>query len=373
VHGLLSKLADLDSSAERGLRVIEFFDQLVIHNADLEGVTRAAAVLAETVAGAMLDQSGEAVVVSPDGGVLATAGPSSHALVQDIRVDESVRGRVWLERATPEDEREWDRLIVERMAQCLATLTARNSTTLQASELGFTDPAILHVLLRKDGSETETARAARLLGFPVGEEVRVLAVHADRSLDRILAKIRKHVTLRVGARSVAAALSSTLAVVIVAAKEIEQFPVSGASVCVGPYVKVEDCRSSWVAARRGVRFSALGGLWPTFITTDELGCLTVLADLSPTEVGSLPDVQAIARLASSKSGSQDITLLDGLGSLTSLRDIAEALHMHHSSVAYRIGHLHEILGYDVRTQDGRYRARTALTLWRLHVCAIPSD
>jgi hypothetical protein len=357
----------LDSSAARGLRVIEFFDQLVIHNADLEAVTRATAVLAETSAGAVLDQSGDAVVVAPDGEVLATAGPNSHALIQDILVDAKVVGRVWLERPAPEDEREWDRLIVERMAQCLATLSARHASSRHSAELGFTDPAVVHVLLRADTLETETARAARLLGFPVGEGVRVVALHAQQELDSTVASIRRHLTLDLGARSVAAALSSSLAVAIVAAKDVQPFKVDNAAVCVGPYVRVEECHSSWAAARRGVRFAALGGRWPSFVTSDELGCLTVLADIPAAVVRKLPDVEAVVRLAAGKIGGSDIALLDGLGSFSSLREIADALHMHHSSVAYRLGHICDFLGYDVRTQDGRYRARTALTLWRLHI------
>ncbi|WP_406300447.1 helix-turn-helix domain-containing protein (plasmid) [Embleya sp. NBC_00888] len=373
MHGLLSKLAGLDSSAERGLRVVEFFDQLVLHRADLEAVTRATAVLAETVAGAVLDQSGDVVVVSPAGRVLATTGPGPHARVHDVIIDTKVVGRVWLERSTPEDEREWDELIVERMAQCLATLTARNVAFRHDLELGFTDPAVLHVLIGDDASETETARAARLLGFRVGEIVRVLAVHADTAIDDSLAAIRTQIATGPGTRSVAAALSSTLAVVIVAAKDIDPLVIPDVTMCIGPPVQIENCRSSWAMARRGVRFSALGGRWPAYTTTDELGCLTVLADLEGDHVAALPDVQAITRIATGKSGSTDLRLLECLGSLNSLRDIAEALHMHHSSVAYRVGHLCKTLGYDVRTQDGRYRARTALTLWRLYVGFTPTD
>jgi len=45
MRGLLSRLASSDSSAERGLQIIEFFDQLVSHRADAEAIARATAVL----------------------------------------------------------------------------------------------------------------------------------------------------------------------------------------------------------------------------------------------------------------------------------------------------------------------------------------
>jgi hypothetical protein len=59
-------------------------------------------------------------------------------------------------------------------------------------------------------------------------------------------------------------------------------------------------------------------------------------------------------------------LLDCLGRFGSIREIAAAQHMHHSSVAYRLAKISEILGYDPRTPQRQYRARTALLLWHLH-------
>jgi len=373
MRGLLSKLAGLDSDAARGLRVIEFFDQLLVHHADLDAVARATAVISEAVTGAVLDDTGEVVVVSPAGDVLATTGPSAHAVVHEVVDDDRIVGRVWLERPAPEHGREWDDLIVERMAQCLATLHARRGVTRRNAELGFTDPAILHVLIRDDESETDVARAARLLGFRVGETVRAIAVHADSAIDESLALIRTHVAVELRARSAAAPLSRTLAAMVVAVEDLNPFPVGHAAVCVGPPVRVERCHSSWAAARRGVRFPALGGRWSACTTSDEIGCVTVLADLDPAHVDRLPDVQAIGRLAAGTNGASDLRLLEGLGHFTSLRDMAEALHMHHSSVAYRCRTLSEALGYDVRSQDGRYRARTALTLWQLHVRVAAPD
>lgn len=367
MHGLLSKLASLDSSAERGLRIIEFFDELVTHHADVDAVTRATAVLSGTVAGTVLDQVGEVVVMSPEGDSLPSKGPGPNALVHDIIIDGTVVGRAWLERPPSDPMREWDDLIVERMAQCLSNLTARQVASQRHSELGFADPAVLHVLINDDASETESARAARLLGFRIGENVRVLAIHANTAIDDSLARIRAHLTSTLQTRSVAAPLSSTLAVVIVAAAEVPTLPFSDIAACIGPVARVENCQVSWASARRGVRFAAVGGRWPTCLTTDELGCVATLADLDPAHVRDLADVKAIAHIAAGKGGTSDLDLLDALGSMTSLRDIAEALHMHHSSIAYRLELLSEALGYEVRTQAGRYRALTALTLWQLHL------
>jgi DNA-binding PucR family transcriptional regulator len=66
------------------------------------------------------------------------------------------------------------------------------------------------------------------------------------------------------------------------------------------------------------------------------------------------------------SGRDDLELLDCLGRFGSIREIASTLHMHHSSVAYRLSKMSDVLGYDPRTPEGQYRARTALLLWHLH-------
>jgi sugar diacid utilization regulator len=103
-----------------------------------------------------------------------------------------------------------------------------------------------------------------------------------------------------------------------------------------------------------------------WILAEDLGCVIALADLDPQQIVSLPDVQAVGDLARSRSGSTDMKLLDQLGRLGSLREVASALHMHHSSVSYRVDRISDQLGFDVRSADGRYRARTAHLLWRLH-------
>jgi sugar diacid utilization regulator len=168
-----------------------------------------------------------------------------------------------------------------------------------------------------------------------------------------------------GRRVVAAAMSATTAVLILAARSTPAaIPGNDLAVCVGPPVPVEHAAQSWHAARRGLRFTSLPSRHWT--TADDLGCLVALADVDPAQVNALPDIQAIARLSGGRSGAGDLALLDCLGRFGSIREIAAAQHMHHSSVAYRFAKISEILGYDPRTPQGQYRARTALLLWHLH-------
>jgi len=365
MRALLTKLAGIDSSAERGLRVIEFFDQLTMHRADIEAVTRATAILAQATAGVILDDAGETCAITAAGALLSRAGPDVGALVSEIVVDDQNVGRAWLDRPEASDGHEWDELIIARMSLALATVYARTRTE-HVHQLGLADPALLHVLIRDSNTEAETARAARLLGFTPGETVYVLAISCAGKIDGPAARMRMTLATATGRRVVAAAMNATTAVLILAAPSAPAAtPGDDLAVCVGPPVPVEQAAQSWHAARRGLRFTSLPGR--PWTTADELGCLVALADMDPAQVNSLPDVQAIGRLSQSRSGRGDLALLDCLGRFGSIREIAAAQHMHHSSVAYRLAKIGEILGYDPRTHEGQYRARTALLLWHLHV------
>jgi PucR C-terminal helix-turn-helix domain len=364
VRGLLNRLSSIDSSAERGLQVIEFFDQLLSHRADAEAVARATAVLSETTAGVIFDEVGEVHVVDSAGRTLDTSGPGPNVLISDIIVDNDPVGRVWLERRDVADGHEWDELITARFALTMAALYSRSYS--DDTQVGLTNPELLHTLLSDQAGEAETARAARLLGFSVGQPVRVLAVHAEGRVEKILPAFRAAVAGATTGRTVAAPMTNDLAVLITAGTAPRTPTPHGIAVCVGPETAIEQCGRSWSQARRGIRFAALRVDPSDWILAEDLGCVIALADLDPQEIMSLPDVRAVGELANSRSGSTDMKILDQLGRQGSLREVATALHMHHSSVAYRVDRISDLLGFDVRSSDGRYRGRTALLLWHLH-------
>ena len=363
MRGLLERLAGVDSSAERGLRVIEFFDELVSHRADAEAVTRATAVLSEATAGAILDEVGEVHVIDSGGRTISSSGPPRSALVHDITVGNEVVGRVWLERDEA-DVREWDELVMARFALTMANLESR--TFRNREQVGLTNAALLHTLLLDNAPETETARAASLLGFKVGQPVRVAAASAwARPVETYLADLRLAVVTAARGRAVAAPIAKSLAVLIFTSGVPGGMLPPGVVACVGPEVPIEQCAHSWSRALRGVRFATHGRRPTRWMDAGDLGCLLAFTDLDSELIMGLPDTQAISRLAHTRDGT-DLEILDEVGRRGSLRDVATALHMHHSSVAYRVDRISEILGFDVRTPEGGYRARTAFLLWNLH-------
>lgn len=372
VRGLLNRLASIDSSAERGLRVIEFFDQLVSHRADAEAVARATAVLAGTIAGVLLDEVGDVYAANPAGRMVDTSGPGPGALISDVVVNNEPIGRVWLERrddaegCEEADGHEWDELIIARLALTMAALHSRSY--LDDTRVGLTNPALLHTLLSAHASESDAARAARLLGFPVGQLVRVLAVSAESGVSAILPALRRVVASTTRCRTVAAPVTNSLGVLITAGRSRPHAPTApGVAVCVGPETAVEQCGRSWSEVRRGVRFATVRARPSEWIYTEDLGCVIVLADLNRQAITLLPDVRAVEEVAASPSGKGDMKIVDQLGRASSLREVATALHLHHSSVSYRIDKISKVLGFDLRSADGRYRVRTAFLLWQLYV------
>lgn len=366
MHALLQKLVNLDSDAERGVRLVEFFDQLVMHRADLEAIVRATAVLADATVGAVDDRLGAACLVDRHGVRLPPVGPSVTAIVQDVLVDDLSAGRVWIERGA--ETAEWDDLIVARMAVTVATVQHRRHRLTPEPPLGLSDPAVLQTLLRPDADEAEVSRAVCLLGFAPGQRVNVIALAADADMDRALARCRSQLITSTGRRIVGAVLTDRLAVLVAAAGKLDEIPLpAGVAACVGNGVPVESCAASWQGARKGVRFARLGHQWPRWQPLDQLGAVVLLADLPASVVQALPDVRAIGAVAGRRGGDVDIRLIEAVCLSTSVREAASTLHLHHSSAAYRLNAIQGLLGFDVRSGDGRYRARTALLLWQLNM------
>jgi hypothetical protein len=359
VQGLLRWVSTIDSAAERALRIIEFFDQLTRHDADIEAVTRATAVMAEATAGAEDDLHDVACAMTAAGRPAQETG--QRTISRPVVHGNEVIGQVWLARPAGDTVRDWDDLIMERMALAVAAAHARRRPPERSPVSGPADPAIVQYLLGGGISELDASRAARLLGFRPGQQVKVVAVASADLSDR-MPELRAAFSGFV----VLAALSGNNAAVIGSSLPGSITLPSDTTGCIGPTVPVERADASWRAAHRGLRFAAMSSTWPALIDTADLGCLLALDGLDHDGIRKLADVQAVASIAKGRRGTEDLDLLDVICASTSLREAAASAHMHHSSVNYRAQALSGQLGISLATAVGRYRARTALIFWRLH-------
>jgi DNA-binding PucR family transcriptional regulator len=116
---------------------------------------------------------------------------------------------------------------------------------------------------------------------------------------------------------------------------------------------------SWREARTALRFATPR---QPVVHHDDLGVLALLAQIPKDAARDNADVTAIATLAGDQ---EDLGTLDAYCATGSLRQAADSLHLHHSSVARRLTQIGKALGIELTEPTGLTRARLALTTWRL--------
>ena len=116
---------------------------------------------------------------------------------------------------------------------------------------------------------------------------------------------------------------------------------------------------SWQQARTALRFTTPR---EPVIRYDDLGSLALLAEIPQDAARDNAHVAAIARMAGNP---EELETLDAYCATGSLRQAADLLHLHHSSVARRLEQIGKTLGIELTEPAGLVRARLALTAQRL--------
>ncbi|MFF3334635.1 helix-turn-helix domain-containing protein [Streptomyces sp. NPDC002888] len=135
---------------------------------------------------------------------------------------------------------------------------------------------------------------------------------------------------------------------------------------VGPAVPLTELPRSWAAARTALRFTADGTAQdpgPRVVYADELGGLALLADLVAPGAEPPPDVQALD--AAAADAPWLLVTLHAVATTASLRSAAAEANVHHSTLQDRLTHAEHLLGWPVRTPQGRLRLQLALEMRRL--------
>ncbi|MDT3439370.1 helix-turn-helix domain-containing protein [Pseudofrankia sp. BMG5.37] len=413
MKGLLLQLSALDADAESAVRVIAYFDALVAARADAASLVRATAALAECGAGLETPDTGQ-VRYRQDG----TSAPPPQPATDGSTVPGHVSGwmslgddggRVWLERPGP--PRPLDEIVLERMA-----IAARAIGTRARPSLHIADPALVELVLSDRESAEDRARALRLLGLLPDVAVRAVAISPPAGMDVGVQAVALMARGRLGRRTVRVAVLGRMAAVLLQDRSAAASPASdlrlalaerpssrtGAEVLpdeerdetspggrqggggfdrststghwdaaaqprvgIGGPVDGLDARLSWRQARLALRFAAPGSADALVVDYAELGSVALLADVPVDRLRSDPDVRALDTLAQAPAGAGDIAVLEAYCRATSLRQAAAVLYLHHSSVAARVAHLEDILGWRLDEPEGRFRARLALLARRL--------
>ncbi|MFD1933312.1 MULTISPECIES: PucR family transcriptional regulator [Nonomuraea] len=341
MEALAERLSHLDPHIEGAIRVVAFYDTLMRRRVDLPALARASAGLAECVAGIRLSGTGRVIRMAPDGRE-ASAPPSPASTTAPITLDEEKIGTVWLERPCPPSP--LDEVLLERLAIAAAAVVERYGP----ARTTMADPALVELVISADSDEAARARALRLLGFAADLPVRVLAVRSRLPLDQIGGLVCP-------ARQVKAAPLADVGVILATTVDLARFP-AGVRAGVGAAGSPD---RSWRQARTALRFTTPRR---PVVHHDDLGALALLAEIPQDAVRDNADVAAIARMAGNPD---DLETLDAYCATGSLRQAADLLHLHHSSVARRLDQFEKTLGIDLTEPTGLTRARIALAAWRL--------
>ncbi|MDH6454852.1 MULTISPECIES: helix-turn-helix domain-containing protein [unclassified Streptomyces] len=323
---LAGRLTALDPDAGAAVRVIAYFDRLSESRAGLEALVRGAAVLAGVPARLVDTERRVQVRVEADGtrrdsGAPPDPGWPSAALAP------GGAAALWLERAEAAPS-VVDAVILERAAGAVRLVLDRTR-----GRAPVDDPALVETLLDATAPEAARLHAARGLGLDPAAPARALAPLDGRP---------RIVSGRAGA----------------------ELPAGRAGV--GPAVPVLDLPRSWAQARTALRFTAEGTAQdpgPRVVHADELGGVALLADLVAPGAEPPPDVQALESAGASTPWL--LATLHAVVATASLRAAAAEVNVHHSTLQDRLSHAEHLLGWPLRTPQGRLRLQLALAMRHL--------
>ncbi len=389
---LLEQLPDADrSSTGDALAVIERFDSLTSEEAQLGALLDAASELtrADVAVHDVLNGRFEVVVVDPSHlGDGLEDFLSSPELTQDLTHEGSVvefdgakvvvasidagTGHIGVACLSGRDGlgEIQDLLVAERLAAAVAVDSLRRRAVAQSD--ARIDPASIERLLMGDVPPEEAAYLARRARLPLDRQYLVMAleevaprVHAPDVLAEAAFRALKdhHVPGRaciIDRRPVVVAEQGKGLDAVIA--ELSDDPAFlNLRIGLGSSQSIGSISHSHAEAVDALLLGDAVGLSGA-IASDEIGIWRLLLKIPREEIMETADVKAVSALCGTQGDLADRDLLRTFCAAGSLRKTAAQVHLHHSSVQYRIRRIEAALSFDLTTPAGRDRAMFALRL-----------
>ena len=133
---------------------------------------------------------------------------------------------------------------------------------------------------------------------------------------------------------------------------------------IGPACPAIEAPRSYRWARDALRFAQGPGA-RTIAHFDQLGSVVALAAVADSDLTDLRDKSALHELSRTETGLTAILTAEVVMRTGSQRSAAARMNLHHSTVAHRVGHLEQALGYGLGEHSNWFRAQLAIYLWRL--------
>ena len=323
---LQGRLLALDPSANETLKVVSYFDSLAQAHAGVEAIVRAATVLAGCGAGVTDGTPAGTLRVSATGTATRRQLPADGEWPTKA-IDGQHDSRVWLERVGPQHVN--DEMVLERLALSISIAQYRPASSVA--------PSAMEVLIDKNATDDERLLAATRLRLDTGQAHRVVA--APAALDTNSPETSAIVWTSSGM------VRATLGVTVL--------PSRGGVGLSQSIVTLPNSLASAVTALQ------LTDHVQPILWADELGSLLMLAGQTP--IGA--DAERLYNLVTGHRWAEET--MAALGRHSSVRNAAEALGVHHSTLQARIETLNADLQFDVVPQAGRTRMLLALSIYRL--------
>ncbi len=355
------KLADVNSSAESQMRVVDFYDSLLRNHASLEDILRATAGLAGIRVGVKIRTSGEEFAFSPTGVKEEQCAIPNN--VQD-QCDVVFHGRtvatVWLD----DPDRGTDELrsfILERLALTCEVLW-------DVDGLGSVGRA-LEKLLEVSTPKAQLKQCVTALGRKFPRYAAVVALVADEASvgpawkDAALTRFAN--LLSVGKSQLFAFHGSCSCWVIVPSDKVDLLrPIDIATASVGPIMKAEDLAKSRHLADAALQYNLESGEKKSLVRYEDVGVMCLLPIKETSAISFDPAVAALIEALEEFPESADI--LGAYLTCGGIRAAARHLRRHHSSVANSIARFEDRVGFTLRDSHSLFAAKIGLAYWALN-------
>ena len=387
------------------LTVIDVFDQLVADRAPLEQLVDATVSLLDRRTGVLDALNGRLCIGLPRQSAATVEPPGEDAAVIATLTSTRLRGRetgiiavgdsevvaasiddaggrigaCWVSRGS----REWrplDELVVQRLSSAAAINSVRLRD--ERATRSRLDYAALEQLLSTPLTDESAAEAVRRAGLRPGRDLIALAARPRpggtvgpealahtlaRSLEQAGLSSRSTVIGR-SAAVVAEASPAMGAILLQAAAALALLGVNieiGAGTA-GPATSVH---ASWREAAQALLLRPV--MLPASPVTHfgELGVLHLLAEIPTDDLARYPDVVLVAGLEATGTPVNDLDLLERYLATMSLRQTAQQVLLHHTTVQYRIKRIEQVLGVELQDPAARLRTQIAILLYRIERAA----
>jgi len=342
------------------LRVVSVLEELVGQCASVADLVRSVALLTDCAAG-LSGPGGQVLAHCDRRGVRRAGGEPTVSASRETHSDGALSARLWIERDAPASQ--LDELVLARGAR-VAHLIIERMTQVAAAVSPIR--GLVELLIDADVSVVGRSRACRELGYEPNQSIRVAVAQVPGGAAGELGRVGRRIQSSGGGPVRVAVFGDAAILVMCGTVDADALAFSRMEgrLGIGPASPAIEAPHSYRRARAALRFAQGPGA-PPIAHFDQLGSVVALVGVVDTDLMDFQDRAALAELSRTETGLTAILTAEVLMRTGSQRDAAARMNLHHSTVAHRVGHVEQALGYGLGEHSNWFRAQLAIYLWRL--------